>query len=108
MRTIRAILNFLRAVRIPKQVEWTQEDTGAIRLFLGTTTGAKVRNLLLGNIVSYNEYAANKADPKTCGEAVGFKTAYSYLISLAGAQSSKSEQPADTNGMAGPLDHLRP
>jgi hypothetical protein len=103
-----AIKTFLSVARLPKGVEWNEQDGQALRAFLATPSGAKVPHLLLARIVQFNEWATVQSNPNACGQAVGFKLSYSYLISLATAQSGKSEQPADNNGTAGPLDHLRP
>lgn len=107
-RLFLAVRAFLTVCRLPKHVEWDTADAQSFAAFLRSRTGAKVNHLLLTRIVQFNEWATVQGDQKSCGQAVGFKTAYSYLISLAGAQSSNPEPPADNNGAAGSLDHLRP
>lgn len=97
------------AIGIPKAVEWTQEDAASFRNYLKTPSGAKLRHLLLSRVAAFNEWATNQPDTnRACGQAQGFKTAYAYTLSLAEAQIGKSEPPADSNGTAGTLDHLRP
>lgn len=107
-RLLHAILTFTRVVRLPKQVEWNNEDAAALAAFLRSTAGTKLLHVSLTRVVQFNEWATIQANPNACGQAVGFKSAHALLLSLAGAQSSNPEQSADTNGAAGPLDNLRP
>ncbi len=105
-------LTILRdAIGIPKSVEWMDTDAAALREFFKTSTGARLRNYLLGQSVAFNEFATNQkkdSAERGCGQAQGFKTAYALLLSLAEAQISNPETSADTNGTADALAHLRP
>lgn len=107
-RLFLALRAFLQVVRLPKAVEWNEMDAQSFRAFLNTPTGAKLNHILTTRIVQFNDWAAEKADLKSCGQATGFKMAAAYTFSLAAAHSGKSEPPADNNGAAGTLDHLRP
>lgn len=95
---------------IPPQLpEWTAEDIAALAAFLRSSTGQKLQAYQLSGIAGYFEWATTQEEPlRACGEAQGFKKHRDFILSLAVAQNSKPEQPADTNGTADSLAHLRP
>lgn len=105
-RLFTAIRLFCRTIGLPKKTAWTDIDTGNLSQFLSTATGAKLRNLLLGQVVALSERAADDANAKSCGIAVGYRAATALIISLGTAQSANPEVPP--NGREGNLDHLRP
>jgi hypothetical protein len=93
----------------PQLPEWKAEDAAATGAFLRTTAGQKLQAHMLCAIVAYNEWATTQPETAhACGRARGFKEHRDFILSLAAAQSSNTETPADTNGTAGALDHLRP
>lgn len=107
-RLLRALRLFLGRLRLPKQVEWRRDDAAALGSFLRSPTGIRLIHLIHSRVVAACEYAADKGDQISCGQAQGIRAMNALFNSLATAHSGTSEQPADTDGTADPLAHLRP
>ena len=86
MRTIRAILAFLRNHQWVNEPAWLDEDEKAWTAFLGTPTGKKLSLILLNLTLRQNSSAVMKEGQKladACGYAKGFRGCVATLESLA-------------------------
>ena len=101
MRTLRALLLFLRRVNWTPAPEWTAADARALATFLHTPAGAKLQSILHQEIAAANERAAMKAAPFECGWACGYRGLFAWFQSL----SVPVEPP---EGPDADLEHLFP
>ena len=86
MRTLRAILAFLRNHQWVNEPAWLEEDEKAWTAFLGTPTGKKLSLILLNLTLRQNSSAVMKEGQKladACGYAKGFRGCVATLESLA-------------------------
>ena len=89
MRTIRAILAFLRNYNWVNEPAWGEEDEKAWTAFLGTPTGRKLSLILLNLTLRQNSSAVMKSKDalaEACGYAKGFRGCVATLESLATAK----------------------
>jgi len=86
MRTIRAILAFIRNHQWVEEPKWLDEDEKAWTAFLGTPTGRKLSLILLNLTLRQNASAVMKKPEglaEACGYAKGFRGCVATLESLA-------------------------
>lgn len=110
-RFFRALRLLIGPLRLPKLVEWTNDDAAHLDSFLRSVPGAKLRQVMISRCAAMNEYAVTRNPHqiiKLAGQAQGCRDMMNLILSCAATNSGKTEQPADTNGTAGQLDHLRP
>jgi hypothetical protein len=89
MRTIRAILAFLRNHQWVNEPAWLDEDEKAWTAFLGTPTGKKLSLILLNLTLRHNASAVMKNGDRlaeACGWAKGYRGCVATLESLATAK----------------------
>ena len=85
MRTIRAILAFIRNHQWVEEPKWLDEDEKAWTAFLSTPTGRKLSLILLNLTLRQNSSAVMKEGQKladACGYAKGFRGCVATLESL--------------------------
>ena len=105
MRTLRAILAFIRNYQWVEEPKWLEEDEKAWTAFLGTPTGRKLSLILLNLTLRQNSSAVMKEGQKladACGYAKGFRGCVATLESLA-TQKLNSAIPGYGDGEDEPV-----
>jgi hypothetical protein len=87
---------------------WNDFHCNVLAAFLKSDTGIALQTHFQLECITVNGLAVSEKTEVTPAFARGVKYAVDILISLATAHSGKTEQPADTDGTADPLAHLRP
>ena len=85
MRTLRAILAFIRNHQWVDEPAWLEEDEKAWTAFLGTPTGRKLSLILLNLTLRHNASAVMKNGDRlaeACGWAKGYRGCVATLESL--------------------------
>ena len=85
MRTLRAILAFIRNHQWVEEPRWLDEDEKAWTAFLGTPTGRKLSLILLNLTLRHNASAVMKNGDRlaeACGWAKGYRGCVATLESL--------------------------
>jgi hypothetical protein len=110
LHRLRAAWLFARHGGWCPQPEWTADDREALRRFLATEAGSKLRLILMSHIAAANEKAAMTATPFECGWACGYRGLWAWFQSLslspAGAEPGTSEEAEP--GVAADFAHLHP
>jgi len=105
MRTIRAILAFIRNHQWVNEPVWLEEDEKAWTSFLGTPTGKKLSLILLNLTLRHNASAVMKSGDRlaeACGWAKGYRGCVATLESLA-TQKINSAIPGYGDGEDEPV-----
>jgi len=105
MRTIRAILAFIRNHQWVNEPVWLEEDEKAWTSFLGTPTGKKLSLILLNLTLRHNASAVMKSGDRlaeACGWAKGYRGCVATLESLA-TQKLNSAIPGYGDGEDEPV-----
>ena len=105
MRTLCAILAFIRNHQWVNEPVWLEEDEKAWTAFLGTPTGKKLSLILLNLTLRQNSSAVMKEGQKladACGYAKGFRGCVATLESLA-TQKLNSAIPGYGDGEDEPV-----
>jgi hypothetical protein len=108
MRFFRAIRMFLGNLGLPKAVNWSQEDAANLRDFLRTSTGAKLRHVMVSRCAAMNEWAAETATPPGCGMATGNRQMMTLILSCADTSNGEPTEETAPNDAADSLEHLAP
>ncbi len=92
---------------------WQDEDREALRRFLGTSTGAKLRMLLKAYIATANERAAMRAaNPHVAsfegGWACGYRGLFSQFEFLSQPAAGAGTHEHAAPGVEAGLEHLHP
>lgn len=99
-----------------RSVPWTVEHRQALSAFLRSPVGQVLQNNLMATVAAGAEWAIDQSrfgkspisTDRACGQVQGLRMMFRHILSLAAAQSSTTEPPADTDGTADKLAHLRP
>lgn len=86
MKTLKAILYFIRNQAWVEEPKWSDEDEKAWTGFLSTPTGQKLSLILLNLTLRQNASAVQKSEEKlanACGYSMGFRGCVAVLESLA-------------------------
>ena len=105
MRTLRAILAFLRNHQWVNEPAWLEEDEKAWTAFLGTPTGKKLSLILLNLTLRHNASAVMKSGDRlaeACGWAKGYRGCVATPESLA-TQKLNSAIPGYGDGEDEPV-----
>ena len=105
MRTIRAILAFIRNHQWVEEPKWLEEDERAWTAFLGTPTGRKLSLILLNLTLRHNASAVMKNTDRlaeACGWAKGYRGCVATLESLS-TQKLNSAIPGYGDGEDEPV-----
>lgn len=105
MRTIRAILAFIRNHQWVEEPKWLEEDEKAWTAFLGTPTGRKLSLILLNLTLRHNASAVMKNTDRlaeACGWAKGYRGCVATLESLS-TQKLNSAIPGYGDGEDEPV-----
>lgn len=105
MRTLRAILAFIRNHQWVNEPAWLEEDEKAWTSFLGTPTGKKLSLILLNLTLRHNASAVMKSGDRlaeACGWAKGYRGCVATLESLA-TQKLNSAIPGYGDGEDEPV-----
>lgn len=106
LRTLRALLIFIRLPEYIPPPDWTDGDAQNLRSFLTSETGQKLNQAFLNQVVRQNDSAVSSGNPeKACPFANGFRYCVAFVESLAAPQKISKESG---NGIPDDLDHLIP
>jgi hypothetical protein len=113
IRFIKTCLGFGKALGFCPEPKFNDEDAKAIRAFLRSPAGLKLKMWMRHLVTVQNEIATQDGTPAQCGFARGYKSFYQifgYFIETDSAttQPEQGHYEAPEDGDLGDLDHLAP